>query len=67
MKGNIGGSEDVAFFMHTVTDKGGKAIHFLFGSDLNAGHHNDKFDIDEDVMPVAYQVLIDTVEYLLNK
>lgn len=67
MKGNIGGSEDVAFFMNAVTDKGGKAIHFLFGSDLNAGHHNDKFDIDEDVMPVAYQVLIDTVEYLLNK
>lgn len=67
MKGNIGGSEDVAFLMNRVTDNGGKAIHFIFGTDLNAGHHNDKFDIDEEVLPVAYQVLIDTVEYLLNK
>lgn len=67
LKGNIGGSEDVAFFMNRVTDNGGRAIHFIFGSDLNAGHHNDKFDIDEDIMPIAYQIMVDTVEYLVGK
>jgi aminobenzoyl-glutamate utilization protein A len=64
--GGLGGSEDVAFMMNEVQNHGGKAVYFIFGSNLKAAHHNNKFDFDEDVLDMARNVYVKTIE-LLNK
>ncbi|WP_296114618.1 amidohydrolase [uncultured Anaerococcus sp.] len=40
-------SEDVCYYINKVNAEGGSAIHFILGSDLEAGHHNKDFDFDE--------------------
>lgn len=64
---NFNASEDVTYFMNKVSEDGGKSIHLLIGSDLKAGHHNDKFDFNEEDMLVAYNVITSTIEYLQDK
>lgn len=54
---DLGGSEDASYMMQHVQDQGGKASYLLFGSALKAGHHQDLFDFDEDVMPIAIELL----------
>lgn len=63
---SLGGSEDVTFMMNRVEEKGGKALHFMFGSDLTAAHHNNKFDFDEDTLVMAFKALTKTVELLMK-
>lgn len=63
---SLGGSEDVTFMMNRVEEKGGKALHFMFGSDLTAAHHNNKFDFDEDTLVMAFKALTKTVDLLLR-
>ena len=38
----------------------GMASYMVFGTDLSAGHHNEKFDFDEQVMAVAIETLART-------
>lgn len=45
-----GGSEDCAYFMHRVIERGGQATYMILGSPIKAPHHNPCFDIDEDDM-----------------
>ena len=47
---NLGGSEDVSWMMKAVQRRGGKAVYFGLGSDIAAGHHNEYFDIDEEML-----------------
>lgn len=47
------GSEDATFMMERVKAHGGQATYVIFGCDLSAGHHNEKFDFDEQVLAVA--------------
>ena len=47
---NLGGSEDVSWMMKAVQKRGGKAVYFGLGSDIAAGHHNEYFDIDEEML-----------------
>lgn len=61
---SLGGSEDVTYMMNRVEEKGGKSLHFMFGSDLTAPHHNNKFDFDEDTLPMAFNALKKTIELL---
>lgn len=63
---SLGGSEDVTYMMNRVEEKGGKSIHFMFGSDLAAAHHNNKFDFDEDSLPMAFEALSKTIELLVK-
>ncbi len=39
--------------MARVRARGGLASYMIFGTELSAGHHNEKFDFDESVMTVA--------------
>lgn len=64
---SMNASEDVTYYMNKVTDDGGKSIHFLMGTDLKAGHHNDKFDINEEDLKVSFDVITDTIKYLNEK
>lgn len=47
---SLGGSEDVSWMMRAVQQHGGKAVYFVLGSDIAAGHHNEFFDVDERVL-----------------
>ncbi|MBE9335604.1 amidohydrolase [Klebsiella pneumoniae] len=51
------GSEDATLMMARVQARGGLASYMIFGTELSAGHHNEKFDFDESVMAVAVETL----------
>lgn len=61
---SLNGSEDVAYFMNRVQDKGGKAIHFIFGAKLAAGHHNNRFDFNESCLETGLNVFKECIKYL---
>jgi len=54
----LNGSEDVTVFMDRVQKKGGKALFALFGTPVGGGHHNSRFDIDEQVIFNAADILL---------
>ncbi|EPY5258678.1 TPA: M20 family metallo-hydrolase [Klebsiella variicola subsp. variicola] len=51
------GSEDATLMMARVQARGGLASYMIFGTQLSAGHHNEKFDFDESVMALAVETL----------
>ncbi|MDT8900747.1 amidohydrolase [Anaeroselena agilis] len=51
--GNIGGSEDCTFLMERVQKRGGLAAYVMVGTELAAGHHDFRFDINEEALPLA--------------
>lgn len=57
-------SEDVSIFLNKVEENGGRAIHFIFGSDLKAGHHKESFDFDEGSLTMAVDVYVAMIEKL---
>lgn len=61
------GSEDATYFMKAVQDRGGEATYCVFGTELAAGHHNERFDINEDTMLPAVEILFDSAVTLSNK
>ncbi|MEK3857277.1 M20 family metallo-hydrolase [Cytobacillus sp. FSL H8-0458] len=56
------GSEDATFFMERVQQNGGQATYCIFGTELAAGHHNEKFDINEETMMNAVQLLFEAIK-----
>lgn len=56
-RGMAAGSEDATYMMERVKQHGGQASYIIFGTDLSAGHHNEKFDFNEQVMAVAVKTL----------
>lgn len=55
--GNIGGSEDCTYFMERVQQRGGLAAYVMVGTELAAGHHDFRFDINEDALPLAIALM----------
>nr|WP_263323794.1 M20 family metallo-hydrolase [Neobacillus sp. Marseille-Q6967] len=55
------GSEDATYMMERVKKQGGLAAYSIFGTTLAAGHHNEKFDIDEKVLKIAVKTLANAV------
>ena len=53
---DLGGSEDMAYFMSRVQENGGQAAYAIIGTELAAGHHESRFDFNEAVLcrAVAY-------------
>ena len=56
-------SEDICYYINKVNSEGGSAIHFIFGSDLAAGHHNKAFDFDEKSLLMGLEVYKDCIKY----
>jgi aminobenzoyl-glutamate utilization protein A len=54
---DLNASEDVVYMINKVQEGGGKATYMLWGSPLPAGHHQVKFNFDEEVLPIAVEVL----------
>jgi aminobenzoyl-glutamate utilization protein A len=61
------GSEDATFFMEEVQKNGGLATYCIFGTELAAGHHNEKFDVNEETFLPAVEILYDSIEKLCKK
>jgi len=67
-EGNIGGSEDCTYFMERVQQNGGQTAYLMVGASLAAGHHDSRFDFDEDCLVSATALLGEAaVELLRNK
>jgi aminobenzoyl-glutamate utilization protein A len=65
--GNIGGSEDCTYFMERVQQRGGLAAYVMVGTELAAGHHDFRFDINEDALGPAIALLACAAADLLTK
>lgn len=65
--GNIGGSEDCTYFMERVQQQGGQAAYLMIGTELAAGHHDSRFDFDEDSLVSATAMLGQAAAELLRK
>lgn len=61
---SLGGSEDITYMMNRVEENGGKSIHFGYGTELSAAHHNDKFDFEEKTLHMAFDALTNTIKLL---
>ncbi|TVT27090.1 amidohydrolase [Salinicoccus cyprini] len=61
------GSEDATFMINAVQKQGGQATYCVFGTDLAAGHHNEKFDINESSMLPAVETLFASATKLSNQ
>ncbi|MFW6003911.1 MAG: amidohydrolase [Halanaeroarchaeum sp.] len=57
----LGGSEDATYLMRAVQEHGGLATYVVFGTDHPGGHHTATFDVDEDTIPIAVDVLTDAI------
>ncbi|MEW9677970.1 amidohydrolase [Lentibacillus sp. L22] len=55
------GSEDATFFMEEVQKNGGLATYCIFGTELAAGHHNERFDVNEETFLSAVEILYQSV------
>jgi aminobenzoyl-glutamate utilization protein A len=64
--GNIGGSEDCTCFMERVQQRGGQAAYLMVGTDLAAGHHDSRFDFNEEVLVSATALLGEIAADLLK-
>lgn len=53
---NFGGGEDVTTMMRDVQAHGGQVTELVFGMPLTAPHHNNYFDVDERVIPLAARI-----------
>ncbi len=62
---DFGASEDFSHMMAVVQEHGGVGGYIQIGAARTAGHHNDHFDFDEEVLPLGTELLIRLVkEYL---
>lgn len=60
----LGGSDDAAWMMKRVQEKGGKATYIMLGADIAAGHHNEYFDFDESALSKGVKLLSQVIEKL---
>ncbi|RQH03470.1 amidohydrolase [Natrarchaeobius oligotrophus] len=58
----LGGSEDATFLMREVQQNGGHAAYVGVGTDHPGGHHTSTFDVDEESIGQAVDVLSKTIE-----
>ena len=50
---SFGASEDFTILADHVKACGGQADYLIVGTKLKSGHHTDRFDFDEDALPLA--------------
>lgn len=55
---DFGACEDFAHFMQAVQKRGGKSGYLMIGTTLSSGHHNEKFDFDENSLMAGVDIFI---------
>ncbi|WP_132058589.1 amidohydrolase [Halorussus amylolyticus] len=58
---SFGASEDATYLMDAVQQRGGLAAYAIVGTDHPTGHHTATFDVDEETIPIAVDVLTEAV------
>lgn len=66
-EGTFGGSEDATLLVKRVQEHGGKAIYFVLGSTIMAGHHEANFDIDEASLLHGVQIFTGCINALATR
>mgnify|MGYP000845740496 FL=1 len=61
------GSEDATWYMQRVQENGGQATYCLIGTELAAGHHHERFDINEDSLITGTELLYRAISHLNRK
>ena len=56
-KSDFGASEDFSYFMERVQSRGGEAAYMMVGSSIAAGHHDSRFDLDEESLSYSAKML----------
>jgi aminobenzoyl-glutamate utilization protein A len=59
---DFGASEDYSHMMTVVQQNGGTGSYIQVGTDRAAGHHNDHFDFDEEVLATSAELLVRLVK-----
>ncbi|WP_298036614.1 amidohydrolase [uncultured Campylobacter sp.] len=62
---DFGACEDFAHFMRALQDRGAKSGYMMIGTNLKAGHHNCKFDFDEECLVAGVDIYL-RAAYKLN-
>ena len=57
----FGGSEDASFLVRKVQENGGVASYIGIGASNPAGHHTAYFDVDEDSLDIAVDVVTESI------
>jgi aminobenzoyl-glutamate utilization protein A len=60
----FGGSEDATILARRVQARGGKAVFFVIGADLKAGHHQAEFDFDETRLQTGVELFTGLIRRL---
>lgn len=63
-EGNVGGTDDASVMINKVQDNGGIATYVGIGCDTTQTLHNAEFDLDEDSIPAAIEMLAYATEEL---
>jgi aminobenzoyl-glutamate utilization protein A len=58
----MGGSDDAGLFIQAVQAQGGTGVYFIVGADNPSPHHSPEFDIDEQSLQIALDVISRLVE-----
>lgn len=58
----VSGSEDASFMLNRVQENGGRGTYMLFGTKLDYPHHHPAFDFQEEVLPVAVEVMVNVIK-----
>lgn len=64
---DIGCSEDCAYFIDRVQERGGRAVYMMYGTEIAASHHNNYFNFHEDCLWKAAAFLAETAIYFSHK
>ena len=57
-EGSVGGTDDASVMMNKVQAGGGIATYVGIGTDTTQTLHNPEFDLDEDAIPAAIDMLV---------
>jgi aminobenzoyl-glutamate utilization protein A len=63
----FGGGEDFSYMLKDVQEQGGQGTYIQVGADRTAGHHNEKFDLDEAGLAPAVELLSRSIVSLLTR
>ena len=56
-EGNFGATEDFAVLLDAIQQTGGQGAYIQLGAKRTAGHHSNRFDFDENALPLGLELL----------
>lgn len=63
---HTGVGEDASWLIRRVQENGGKGTYMIIGTNIAAPHHHQKFDINEEVLPMSVELLQNVANRILG-